>query len=75
MAPEQLCGEHMTPATDQFSFCVSLWELVYGERPFSPEKIQILTFGLGRKVVLPQPPAHDLVPPSAQPHYHLPLTI
>ena len=56
MAPEQLCGELMTPATDQFSFCVSLWELLYGQRPFAPEKLLALGMGLGRSVVTPEAP-------------------
>lgn len=34
MAPEQHRGEPLTSAADQFSFCVSLWEALYGERPF-----------------------------------------
>lgn len=35
MPPEQLYGGALTPATDQFSFCVSFWELLYGRRPFT----------------------------------------
>ncbi|HEX2870009.1 MAG TPA: protein kinase [Polyangiaceae bacterium] len=56
MAPEQLSGELMTPATDQFSFCVSLWELLYGQRPFAPEKLLALGMGLGRNAVVPDVP-------------------
>jgi serine/threonine protein kinase/tetratricopeptide (TPR) repeat protein len=56
MAPEQLGGEHMTPATDQFSFCVSLWELLYGHRPFEPQQVLALGMGLGRDVVAPEAP-------------------
>jgi tetratricopeptide (TPR) repeat protein len=33
MAPEQLEGGAITAATDQFAFCVALWEGLYGERP------------------------------------------
>lgn len=35
MAPEQWNGEPTDARTDQFSFCVSLWEALYGQRPFA----------------------------------------
>lgn len=34
MAPEQLMGKPADPGSDQFAFCVSLYEAVYGKRPF-----------------------------------------
>jgi serine/threonine protein kinase len=34
MAPEQLRGERADERSDIFSFCVSLYEAIYGERPF-----------------------------------------
>jgi tetratricopeptide (TPR) repeat protein/predicted Ser/Thr protein kinase len=36
MAPEQLLGRHAGAAADQFGFCVSLFEVLYGMRPFRP---------------------------------------
>jgi len=34
MAPEQMRGEPSDARADQFSFCVALWEALYGRRPF-----------------------------------------
>jgi tetratricopeptide (TPR) repeat protein len=35
MAPEQLDGQPPSALTDQFSFCVTLFEALYGVRPFA----------------------------------------
>jgi len=34
MAPEQFRGEVTDARTDQFAWCIALWEALYGERPF-----------------------------------------
>ncbi len=34
MSPEQLRGEPATSRSDQFSFCVSAWEVLFGAHPF-----------------------------------------
>jgi tetratricopeptide (TPR) repeat protein/predicted Ser/Thr protein kinase len=35
MAPEQHERRQLTPAADQYAFCIALHEAIYGERPFS----------------------------------------
>lgn len=39
MAPEQFAGAQTDGATDQFSFCVCLWQAVHGERPFGGDSM------------------------------------
>ncbi|MEX1364183.1 MAG: serine/threonine-protein kinase [Nannocystaceae bacterium] len=52
MAPEQLRGELATPSSDQFAFCVSLWEALTGDRPFEAEAKELLLEQIeGRKAV------------------------
>ncbi|MEX1363935.1 MAG: serine/threonine-protein kinase, partial [Nannocystaceae bacterium] len=36
MAPEQLAGRRVDARTDQYAFCVSAWEVLFGEHP-NPE--------------------------------------
>lgn len=42
MAPEQLTGQRGDQRTDQFSFCLSLFEGLYGETPFGGESTEAL---------------------------------
>jgi formylglycine-generating enzyme required for sulfatase activity len=39
MAPEQFLGKDIDARTDQFAFCVALYEALYGERPFAGETL------------------------------------
>jgi eukaryotic-like serine/threonine-protein kinase len=42
MAPEQLQGRPTDARTDQFRFCVALYEALFGERPFPSDSLQTL---------------------------------
>ena len=60
MAPEQHRGAATDPRTDQFAFCVSLYEALYGERPFRGESMADLE--RAKLVGLPKPPPGSGVP-------------
>ena len=39
MAPEQALGQTVHDRCDQFSFCATLWEALYGKRPFKGKQL------------------------------------
>ncbi len=43
MAPEQHCGQRASQASDQFAFCVALYEAFVGKRPFPQRGLIKLT--------------------------------
>ncbi|MCB9608304.1 MAG: serine/threonine protein kinase [Polyangiaceae bacterium] len=59
MAPEQYLGTVQDQRTDQFAFCVTLYEALWGRRPFECDTVSEL-----RNAILtcdvPTPPASDL---------------
>ena len=53
MAPEQLLGEAATAASDQFSFAVSLFEALAGERPYADDNLFVLLRSMQERKVAP----------------------
>ena len=63
MAPEQLRGEPATPASDQFGFAVTAWEVMFGARPFAGDDLTALAAAIARGPAAPQ---RDGVPASVE---------
>ncbi|HEX6900970.1 MAG TPA: serine/threonine-protein kinase [Thermoanaerobaculia bacterium] len=59
MAPEQIRGEAVDARSDQFSFCVSLYEAFYGERPFEGRDSKEIAAAVERGA---SPPSGSRVP-------------
>ena len=55
-APEQFRGDPGSPLADQFSFCVSLHEALYGARPFPGDDINALARSITDGRMIPEPP-------------------
>ena len=57
MAPEQFQGESVDARSDQFSFCVALWEALWGERPFEGATVVDLSWAVTNgKIKIPTTP-------------------
>jgi tetratricopeptide (TPR) repeat protein/predicted Ser/Thr protein kinase len=61
MAPEQFKGGPLDARTDQFSFCVALYEALYGQPPFASQTLPGLVTSVLEGRVAP-PPAKTAVP-------------
>ncbi|MGH1346186.1 MAG: protein kinase domain-containing protein [Nannocystales bacterium] len=59
MAPEQHRADGVDARTDQYCFCVALWEAVYGQPPFPQDDLDALRQA---KDLVPLPPAAAAVP-------------
>ncbi|MFY0532801.1 protein kinase domain-containing protein [Nannocystis pusilla] len=60
MAPEQLAGHKGDARSDQFSFCVALYEALYGHRPFAGETLGELADSVSSERVTPPPRSTDV---------------
>jgi serine/threonine-protein kinase len=60
MPPEQLEGERLNETADQFAFCASLWEALFGESPFEGEDLLTLLDNL--RASKPREPRRSDVP-------------
>jgi tetratricopeptide (TPR) repeat protein len=56
MAPEQWAGQPADARSDQYAFCVALWEALYGQRPFSATTLDELHTKVTSKPPDPPPP-------------------
>ncbi|MCH9680242.1 MAG: serine/threonine-protein kinase [Deltaproteobacteria bacterium] len=56
MAPEQFAGSQTDARTDQYAFCVSLYEALYGERPFDGDTLAALAVSASQARIRPTPP-------------------
>ncbi|MCA1828226.1 MAG: serine/threonine protein kinase [Myxococcales bacterium] len=60
MAPEQFDGKRADARSDQFAFCVALYEAVYGERPFTATDLHALRDELRAGVFRSPPPGRNV---------------
>ncbi|MDC0674624.1 serine/threonine-protein kinase [Nannocystis radixulma] len=70
MAPEQWLGGQVDARTDQFSFCVALWEALWGVRPFAGETVDELR----EQVLVADLPERGQVGPRVPPRLYRALS-
>ncbi|MEM6991076.1 MAG: protein kinase [Myxococcota bacterium] len=62
MSPEQLRGAPLSASSDQFSFCVALYESLAGERPFAGESLADLSDAILNTKFAHRPPLSTAKP-------------
>ncbi|MEM9491922.1 MAG: serine/threonine-protein kinase, partial [Myxococcota bacterium] len=62
MAPEQHAGQRVTARADQYSFCVALYEALYGTMPFTTNRDPETLRRAALRGQLRPPPEHSRVP-------------
>ncbi|HVH98669.1 MAG TPA: serine/threonine-protein kinase, partial [Enhygromyxa sp.] len=60
MSPEQFLAQRVDQASDQFSFCVALYEALYGQRPFAGKSTMELLLQTQEGVVVEAPPNSEV---------------
>jgi hypothetical protein len=60
MAPEQIDGEVVDERSDQYAWCIALWEALYGAQPFVSGNLAVRSAAM--KTDTPRPPAGARVP-------------
>jgi len=65
MAPEQYLSKPLDARTDQFSFCVALWEGLHGARPFQGDSTAALGLAVCSGEITP-PPSNSPLPARIQ---------
>jgi hypothetical protein len=65
MAPEQHRGGHVDARSDQFAFCVALYEALYGERPFAGKTYAELAAEVKAGRVRPAPAGRRVAVPAS----------
>jgi tetratricopeptide (TPR) repeat protein/tRNA A-37 threonylcarbamoyl transferase component Bud32 len=64
MAYEQLAGGAVDARSDQFAFCVVVWECLFGKRPFEGTTIATLAVAIDRQEIIE--PTSTQVPPRVR---------
>lgn len=62
MSPEQLTGQPVDARSDQFSFCVTLYEALYRVNPFASPNMAARILRVMGNAVAPPPPDTDVPP-------------